>query len=158
MISTVTAKLVSAFVLSGIEYYDSLLLCSIHDVTSHLQRMRKYAALVILRIPRSSIITTHLKSLHWIPAKVRSTYKIACSCYHCHSSTAPSYVTDMLQRSHHIPATLTPAHTPRFFSIDLHTVSQSLVIACFLLLFLLSGIHFQMMSGVPHRCNHLCFV
>ena len=30
--------------------------------------------------------------------KVRSTYKIACLCYHCHSSTAPSYVTDMLHR------------------------------------------------------------
>ena len=41
-------------------------------------------------------ITTHLKSLHWLPVKERSTYKIACLCYHCHSSTAPSYVTDML--------------------------------------------------------------
>ena len=30
--------------------------------------------------------------------KVRSTYKIACLCYHCHSSTAPSYVTDMLHK------------------------------------------------------------
>ena len=40
----------------------------------------------------------HLKSLHWLPVKVRSTYKIACLCYHCHSSTAPSYVTDMLHK------------------------------------------------------------
>ena len=37
-------------------------------------------------------------SLHWLPVKVRSTYKIACLCYHCHSSTAPSYVTDMLHK------------------------------------------------------------
>ena len=36
--------------------------------------------------------------LHWLPVKVRSTYKIACLCYHCHSSTAPSYVTDMLHK------------------------------------------------------------
>ena len=35
---------------------------------------------------------------HWLPVKVRSTYKIACLCYHCHSSTAPSYVTDMLHK------------------------------------------------------------
>ena len=41
---------------------------------------------------------THLKSLDWSPVKVRSTYKIACLCYHCHSSTAPSYVTDMLHK------------------------------------------------------------
>ena len=68
------------------------------DVTSHLQRIQNYAARVILRLPMSSRITIHLKSLHWLPVKVRSTYKIACLCYHCHSSTAPSYVTDMLHK------------------------------------------------------------
>ena len=50
----------------------------------------------ILRLPKSFIITTHLKSLHWLPVRVRSSYKIACLCSHCHSSTAPSYVADML--------------------------------------------------------------
>ena len=33
-----------------------------------------------------------------VRVRVRSTYKIACLCYHCHSSTAPSYVADMLQK------------------------------------------------------------
>ena len=92
--STATATLVSAFVLSRIDYCISLLFGSTH-VTSHLQRIQNYAARVILRLPMSSSITTHLKSLHWLPVKVRSTYEIACLCYHCHSSTAPSYVTDM---------------------------------------------------------------
>ena len=96
--STATATLVSAFVLSRINYCNSLLFGSTHDVTSHLQRIQKYAARVILRLPKSSSITIHLKSLHCLPVKVRSTYKIACLCYHCHSSTAPSYVTDMLHR------------------------------------------------------------
>ena len=67
-------------------------------MTSHLQRIQNYAARVILCLPKSSSITIHLKSLHWLPVKVRSTYKIACLCYHCHSSTAPSYVTDMLHK------------------------------------------------------------
>ena len=96
--STATATLVSAFVLSRIDYCNSLLFGSTHDVTSHLQRIQNYAAQVILRLPMSSSITIHLKSLHWLPVKVRSTYKIACLCYHCHSSTAPSYVTDMLHK------------------------------------------------------------
>ena len=96
--STATATLVSAFVLSRIDYCNSLLFGSTHDVTSHLQRIQNYAARVILRLPMSSSITIHLKSLHWLPVKVRSTYKIACLCYHCHSSTAPSYVTGMLHR------------------------------------------------------------
>ena len=96
--STATATLVSAFVLSRIYYCNSLLFGSTLDVTSHLQRIQNYAARVILRLPMSSRITIHLKSLHWLPVKVRSTYKIACLCYHCHSSTAPSYVTDMLHK------------------------------------------------------------
>ena len=71
--STATATLVSAFVLSRIGYCNSLLFGSAHDVTSHLQRIQNYAARVILRLPRSYSITIHLKSLHWLPVKVRST-------------------------------------------------------------------------------------
>ena len=98
--STATATLVSAFVLSRI---DSLLFGSTHYVKSHLQRIQNYAARVILHLPKSLNTTAHLKSLNWLPVKVRSTSKIACLCYHCHSSTAPSYVADMLQKK--------PSHT-----------------------------------------------
>ena len=87
--STATATLVSAFALSRIDYCSSLLFGSTHDVTSYLQRIQNYAARVILCLPKSSSITTHLKSLHWLPVNVRGTYKIDCLCYHCNSSTAP---------------------------------------------------------------------
>ena len=116
--STATATLVSAFVWSRIDYCNSLLFGSTHDVTSHLQRIQNYAALVILRLPKSSSITTHIKSLHWLPVKVGSTYKIACLCYHCHSSTAPSYVADMLHRK--------PSHTrkTRSSSYTMHLLNR----------------------------------
>ena len=108
--------------MSSIDYHNSLLLGSIHDVTSHLHQIHKNAAQVTLHIPKYPNIATHLKSLHWLPVKVRSTNKIACLCYHCHSSTAPSYVTDMLQKkpshtrntrsnSHIIPLLHRPAHS-----------------------------------------------
>ena len=126
-------------------------------VASHLQRIQNYAALVILRHPRSSNITTHLKSLHWLPVKV-SSYKKAGLCYHCHSSTAPLYVAVMLKKMPSHPATLAPAHTPCLLLTDLHTVKQHLLIAHFLLLLLLSGTLFQMMSGVPHHCYHSSLV
>ena len=45
--STATATLISAFVLSRIDYCSSLLFGSTHDVTSHLQRIQSYAARVI---------------------------------------------------------------------------------------------------------------
>ena len=96
--STAADTLVSAFVLSRIDYCNSLMFGSTYDVTSNLQRIQKYAARVILRLPKSSSITIHLVSLHWLPVKVKSTYKISCLSYHCHSSTAPSYVTGILHR------------------------------------------------------------
>ena len=159
--STATATLASDIVLSKIDYCNSLLFGSTHDVTSHLQRIQNNAARVILRLPKSSSITMHLKSLNWLnwlPVRVRSTYKMTCLCYHCHSNTAPSYVTDMLHKMPLTPATLAPAHTPCLFSIDLYTVGQHLVIVHFLLLLLLSGTLFQMMSDVPHHCHHLSLV
>ena len=59
--STATATLVSAFVLSIIDYCNSLLFVSTHDVTSHLQQIQNYATRVILCLPKSSSITTYLK-------------------------------------------------------------------------------------------------
>ena len=90
-------------------------------MTSHLKQKQNYAARVILCLPKSSSIATHLKSLHWLSVKVRSTYKIACLCYHCHSSTALSYVADMQHKkpshtrntrssSHTMPLLNKPAH------------------------------------------------
>ena len=101
--------------------------------------MQNYAARVILRLPKSSSITIHLRSLHWLPVIVRSTSKIAFLCSHCNSSTAPSYVTDMLHKKPLHTRNIAPAHAPCLFSIDLHTVRQHLVIVHFLLLLLLSG-------------------
>ena len=117
-----SSLVVKFFVLSRIDYWNPLLFGSTPDVTSHLQRIQNYEARVILRLPKSSNITTHLRSLHWLPVKVRSTYKITCLCYHSHRSTAPSYVADMLQkkplhtlntrsRSHTMPLLNRPAHS-----------------------------------------------
>ena len=120
--STATATLVSAFALSRIDYCNSLLLGSTHDVTSHLQRTQNYAARVILLLPMSSNITAHLKSIHWLPVKVTSTYKIACLCYHSHSSTAPSSVADMLQKNpSHIRNTHSSSYTMPLLNRPAHS-------------------------------------
>ena len=155
--STATVTLVSSFALSRIDYCISLLFGSTHDVTSHLQRIQNYAARVILCLQKSSSITIHLKSLHWLLVRVRSIYKIACLCYHCHSSTVPSYFADMLHEtpsltrstrssSYTMPLPNGPAHS----KATLGGRSFSLL--------LLSGTLFQMMSGVPQHCHHLSLV
>ena len=156
--STATATLVSAFVLSRIDICNSLLFGSTHDATSHLQRIHNYAARVILHLPKSSSITIHLKSLHWLPVKVRSAHKIACLCYHCRSSTAPSYVTDLLHKKPlHTSNTRSSSYTMPLLNRPAHS-KATLVIVHFPLLLLLSGTLFQMMSGVPHHCHHLSLV
>ena len=95
---------------------------STHDVTSHLQRIQNYTARVILCPPKSSSITTHIKSLLWLPVKVRSTYKIACLCYHCHSNTAPLYVADMLQKKpSHTRNTLSSSYTMSLLNRSAHS-------------------------------------
>ena len=153
--STATATLVSDFVLSRIDCCSSLLFGSTHDVTSHLQRIQNYAARVILCLPMSSSLTMHIKSPHWLPVKVRSTYKIACLCYHCHSSTAPSYVTDMLHRKPlHTRNTRSSSYTMPLLSRPAHS-KVTLGDRSFILLLLLSGTLFQMISGVPHHYHHL---
>ena len=111
----------SAFVLSRIDYCSSLMFGSTHDVTSHLQRIQNNADRVILRLPMSSSITTHLKSLHWLHVKVRSTYKIACLCYNCHNSTAPSYVFDMLhEKPPHTRNTRSSSYTMPLLNRPVH--------------------------------------
>ena len=153
--TTATATFVSACALSRIDYCNSLLFCSTHDMTSHLQWIQNYTARVILCLPKSSNITTHLKSHHWLPVKVRSTYKIAFLCYHCHSSTATSYVTDVLHKkpshtrssSYTMPLLNRPAHSK--------AIHGGRSFFCFFLR--QSGTIFQM-SGVPHHCHHLSHV
>ena len=77
---------------------------------------------ISISISKSDNITTHLKSIHWLHVKVRSTYRIACLCYHCHNNSAPSYVTGMPQKkpslsrntrnsSHTMPLLNKPAHS-----------------------------------------------
>ena len=115
---TATATLVSAFALSTLVYCCSLMFGSTHHVTSHMQRTQNNAARVILHLPKMSSITTHFRSLRWLPVKVRSTYKIACLCYHCHSRTAPSYVAVMQHAK--------PSHTriTRSSSYTMHLLNR----------------------------------
>ena len=140
--STATATLVSAFVLSRIDYCSPQLFGSSHDVTSHLQRIQNYAARVILRLPKSSSITTHLRSLHWLPVKVGSTYKIACLSY-CHSSTAPSYVAEILHRKPlHTRNTRSSSYTMPLLNRPAHS-KATLGDRSFSFALLLSGTLFQ---------------
>ena len=154
--ATVTPLL--AFVLSRIDLCNTLLFASTHNVTSHVQRIQNYADAEFVFLPMSSKIAIYFISFHWLSVNVRSTCKIVCLCYHCNCSTAPSYVTDKLQKSRLSLATHHPAQTPCLYSIAMHTVRHNLVIARFGLHHCLPGTPLQMMSCEPDQYYHICLV
>jgi hypothetical protein len=86
------AILVSAFVLSRVDYCNSLLYGCHGYLLDRLQRVQNNAARMVLRIPRYAHITPHLVSLHWLPISERIDYKIASICYNCVKGTAPEYL------------------------------------------------------------------
>ena len=93
--------LMSAFVLSRIDYCNSLLVGLPDTKLNRLQRIQNNAARVVLGGRKRDHVTPLLKSLHWLPVKARIEYKIATLCYRCFHSTAPSYLSDLL--TVHIP-------------------------------------------------------
>ena len=151
--SNATATLVSAFVFLRIDYCSSLPFCSTHDVTAHLQRIQNYTAQVILRLPKSSSTTIHLKSLHWLPVRERSICKIASYCYHCHSSSAPSYFAEMLQKKpSHTGNTRTSSYTMPLLN---RPANSKATLGDHSFYFASSYVwnFIQMMSGVPHHSS-----
>ena len=76
-----TATLVSAFILSRLDYCNSLLSGCPRSLILRLQKVQNNAARLILRIPKREHISPHLASLHWLPIDSRIKYKLACICY-----------------------------------------------------------------------------
>ena len=91
-----TATLVSAIILSRLDYCNSLLSGCPRSLILRLQKVQKNAARLILRISKREHISTHLASLHWLPIDSRIKYKLACICYNSMSTNSPPYLSDLI--------------------------------------------------------------
>ena len=90
-------KLAVSFILSRLDFCNSLLAGLPDEKLSKLQRIQNNAARLVLRQPRRASATSALHTLHWLPVKARIEYKIACLCFHClHSDSCPSYLSELL--------------------------------------------------------------
>ena len=112
-------KLAVSFVLTRLDYCNSLLAGLPDNKLNKLQRIQNHAARIVLRKPRHVSATSLLRTLHWLPVKVRIQYKLACLCFQCLShNTMPPYLSDLL-RPYQPPRTLRSLDTsllsvPRF--------------------------------------------
>ena len=98
LLSTDATKiLVSAFVLSRLDYCNSLLFGCPQYLLNKLQKVQNNAARLVLRVSKMDHISPHLASLHWLPIASRIQYKLSSLCYNCLNSTAPDYFTELLR-------------------------------------------------------------
>ena len=92
-----TKTLISAFVLSRLDYCNSLLVNCPHELLLRLQKLQNSAARLVLKVPRRDHITPHLQALHWLPVEARIQYKIACMCFSAIHGSGPGYISELVQ-------------------------------------------------------------
>ena len=85
-----TATLVSAFILSRLDYCNSLLSGCPRSLILRLQKVQNNAARLILRFPNVSTFPLIL------PLFIGIKYKLACICYNSMSTNSPPYLSDLL--------------------------------------------------------------
>jgi len=91
-----TAKLVHAFVTSVLDSCNSLVYGLPDSYINRLQRVQNIAARLITRVPRCNHITDTLRTLHWLPVRQRTMYKILLLAYKTKHHLAPKYLTDLI--------------------------------------------------------------
>ena len=92
-----TKTLLSAFVLSRLDYCNSLLAGSPSDLIQKLQKVQNHAARLIFRSSRRDHVTPLLRSLHWLPVQNRIHYKLSLLCFQVLNAIAPQYLCDLIK-------------------------------------------------------------
>jgi len=90
-------QLVHTFVISRLDYCNSILAGLPQDLLSQLQRVQNAAASFVLGLQPRDHIKPVLFELHWLPVHLRIDYKL---CLLMHSATiqcCPRYISDIVQ-------------------------------------------------------------
>ncbi|WP_419588792.1 hypothetical protein, partial [Thiolapillus sp.] len=89
--------LISAFVLSRIDYCNSLLAGCPKQLIHKLQKVQNNAARLICRTPKFDHISPVLHTLHWLPVEQRIEYKLLFLAFKSVNNDGPSYLSDLLK-------------------------------------------------------------
>ena len=90
-------KLVISFVISRLDYCNSLFYNMTNDNIQKLQLIQNHAARLVKQAPKRSSASTLLKELHWLPVKERINYKIAVQVYSClYGDSSPEYLKELI--------------------------------------------------------------
>ena len=89
--------LVSAFVLSRLDYCNSLLSGSPKHLLEKLQKVQNSAARLVLRANKWDHVSPLHRTLHWLPIQARMKYKLSTLCHSFFSDTAIVYLSVLLR-------------------------------------------------------------
>ena len=88
--------LVNCFILSRLDYCNSLLYGISDENLDRLQRVQNAAARLIYGLRKHDHITDTLRKLHWLPIRYRINYKIALLTYKSLNGHGPDYLRELL--------------------------------------------------------------
>jgi hypothetical protein len=94
--SEATKTLVCSFVLSRIDYANSLLSGCPQYLFDRLQRVQNSAARLVMKAKKSDHVSPILHALHWLPVKERVKHKVSSICHVSLSGTRPTYLSELL--------------------------------------------------------------
>ena len=89
--------LASSFILSRLDYCNSIFKNLPKCQLDKLQKLQNYAARVVMKKTMREHVTPMLKHLHWLPVHARIDYKIAVIIYKCINNLAPSYLAHIVE-------------------------------------------------------------
>jgi hypothetical protein len=92
----VMKRLVSAFVLSRLDYCNAALVGLPQTTLQHLQRAQNAAARLITNTGPHDHITPAMKALHWLPVNQRIEYKLCLTMHLIHTQQCPDYMRDLV--------------------------------------------------------------
>ena len=91
-----TKTLVCAFILSKLDYCNSLLSSCPNQLLNKLQNIQNSAARLVFKARKQEHIKPPLRKLHWQPVHSRIQYKNSTLCYNSFSETYPPYLSEHL--------------------------------------------------------------
>ena len=91
-----TKTLVCSFVLSRLDYCNSLLAGCPQHLIDKLQKVQNSAARLIFQARKHEHITPLLHSLHWLPIHARINYKLSVLCHNFFYDSSPHYLSTIL--------------------------------------------------------------
>ena len=94
--SSVTCRLVTAFVTSRLDYCNTILVGLPQSTIAPLQRVQNAAVRLVSGLRSRDHVASSLRELHWLPIRYRIIFKLCLMMHNAHVGRSPRYIIDTL--------------------------------------------------------------